>query len=178
MANLPSLSNCDHRLYISSRAHHCGCSCNCSCRSQTSLWSHLQAGSLSCLILQVRELHRSCSRKFAKCIALAFVQVCDLHLNRTCDARRFFAVALLPDHGRACGVYCSGSIIWCSRWKLVVALNGRDWGDSHGLVRCHVSADATIHQNYEINYSNVHFNNCIICLVISSLFLYVKLKIN
>ena len=53
------------------------------------------------------------------------------------------------------GVYCLGGISWCSRWKVVVALvesatagmNGRDWGDSHGFVRCHVSADATIHQN-------------------------------
>ena len=76
-------------------------SCEHFCRSQTSLWSHSRAGNLSCLILQVRKLHRSCSRKFAQCIALAFVQDCDLHHNHTCNARWF----------------------------------------------CHVSTDATIHQN-------------------------------
>ena len=50
-------------------------SCDHFCRLQTSLWSHSRAGNLSCLILQVRDLHCSCSRKFVKCIALAFVQV-------------------------------------------------------------------------------------------------------
>ena len=161
MANLPSLSNHYHHLYISLLAHHCGCSCDCSCRLQTSLRSHLQAVNLSCLILQLHELHCSCSSscKFEKCIAIAFVKVCKLHHNHTCNAWWFFAVALLADHGQVSGVYCLGSIIWCSHRKFVVALNGRDWGDRHGFVWCHVSADTTIHQNYKINYSNVHFNN-------------------
>ncbi len=61
-------------------------------------------GISSCLILQVLKLHRSCSHKFAKCIALAFVQVCNLHHNCTCDAWQFFAVPLLAARGQASGV--------------------------------------------------------------------------
>ncbi len=47
--------------------------------------------SLSCLLLQVCKLHRSCSCEIASCIALAVEQVCDLHLDRTCDTWRCFA---------------------------------------------------------------------------------------
>jgi hypothetical protein len=59
----------------------------------------LQAGSLSCSLLQVHKLHCSCSCKFAKCIEIAFVQVRDLHHNHTCDAWWSFAFALLAAHG-------------------------------------------------------------------------------
>ena len=177
MANLPSLSNHDHRLYISSRAHHCGC---------------LQ------LLLQIADIFAVtfASRQFVlfdfastRTSSLLLSQVCEMY--RTCFCASLWLAS--QSHLQCAAVLCSCSSCgsWASVWgilfgqhylmqplKVVVALNGRDWGDSHGFVRCHVSADATIHQNYEIIYSNVDFNNCIICLVISSLFLYVKLKIN
>ena len=151
---------CNHCVHISSWVHHCSCSfnwqqlswCHCSCRSWTSLWLHLWAGDFSCLLLWVRKLHHSHSCKFAKCIALAFVQFCDLHHNCTCNVWRFFVVPLLAVPGRSSGVYCLGGIFWCSCWKLVAALYGRDWGDSHGFIfiRCHVMADTTIDQNLQL----------------------------
>ncbi len=49
----------------STERRNCCCSCNCFCRLKSTLWSHSRAGNLSCLILQVRELHRSCSRALA-----------------------------------------------------------------------------------------------------------------
>ena len=185
MANLPSLCNCYHHVYISSWAHHCGFFCNlqwllwcdCSCRLLTYLLLHLQACGLSRSLLQVRELHCSCSCKVVKCIAIAFVQVCDLHKNCTCNALRFFEVALLVAHGQVSGVYCLGGIFWFSRWKLVVALSGGTGGQPwvHPmpcLSRCNNPPKLAIY------YPNVHFNNNIICLVISNWFLSVKLKIN
>ena len=129
--------------------------------ASASLWLLLQ------LLLQIADIFAVtfASRQFVlfdfastRTSSLLLSQVCEMY--RTCFCASLWLAS--QSHLRCAAVLCSCSSCgsWASVWgilfgqhylmqplKVVVALNGRDWGDSHGFVQCHVSADATIHQN-------------------------------
>ena len=89
---------------------------------------------------------------------LLLLQVCEIYGNCFCASSWVASQLHLQCMVVLCGCSSCGwqaskwgvlsvPCFWCSHWKLVVALNGKDWGDSHGFIQYHVLADATTHQN-------------------------------